>query len=121
MIGRNFRPNSSSMIYRLKRKSDARFFARCCSLAQQSCDSGREIEASARKIVAGAVNGDQARAGGNKTDCVLHFGDRSEGVGCPMNEDGRRLQIGEMLRAQFLGLLWRVERIRQQQETSDQS
>ena len=76
----------------------------------------RHILTAAREIVPCVFDRHEFRAGRNEPERLAHFIQRSERIARAVNKQGGFMQILKMRRAQLLGLIRRMQRIRQQQQ-----
>src|SRR5204862_4366746 len=72
------------------------------------------------QIVSRPIHRQQLHFGRNQLDRRFHLLDRSEWITPPVDEQGRCLQFGEMLRAQLSWLARRMKWIGEQNWTIDQ-
>jgi len=69
-----------------------------------------------REIVSRTFDGDQLGVSWDEAESHAHFFQRAERIARAVDEQGGCAQLRKMRGAQLLGLIWGMERIRQQQQ-----
>ena len=73
-----------------------------------------------KKVVACAVDLQEGLRGRDQFQGGFHFRDRSERIACAVDEKSGLVQLREVGSAKLIGLLRRMQRIREKQQTVDE-